>query len=64
MGAAPTLTYKPAERIVHLEHVDPPPTRPAYDHLFGNQIRWAIQVIRYTLFLRRLNRTHRTPSAH
>lgn len=26
-----------------------PPASPAYNRLFGNQIRWALQVIRYTL---------------
>jgi len=32
----------------------PPPPSPTYDRLFGNQIRWAIHVIRYALQQRRL----------
>jgi hypothetical protein len=34
--------------------IPPPPPSPTYDRLFGNQIRWAIHVIRYSLQQRRL----------
>lgn len=34
--------------------VQPPPASPTYDRMFGNQLRWAIHVIRYALQQRRL----------
>lgn len=34
--------------------IPPPPSAPTYDRLFGNQIRWALHVIRYALQERRL----------
>jgi hypothetical protein len=30
-----------------LQPVPPPPAGPTYEHIFGNQIRWAAQVLRY-----------------
>lgn len=37
--------------------IPPPPPSPTYDRLFGNQIRWALHVIRYSLQQRRLKLT-------
>jgi hypothetical protein len=39
---------------VEADLIPPPPPSPTYDRLFGNQIRWAIHVIRYSLQQRRL----------
>jgi hypothetical protein len=36
-----------ARQLRVLEAVPEPPSGPTYDHIVGNQIRWAIQVLRY-----------------
>jgi hypothetical protein len=34
-------------RLKELEPVPPPPPGPTYEHIAGNQIRWAAKVLRY-----------------
>jgi hypothetical protein len=40
-------TEEAAKQLRELEPVPPPPPGPSYEHIFGNQIRWAAKVIRY-----------------
>jgi hypothetical protein len=46
--------YRVARKSAERQQIPPPPPSPTYDRLFGNQIRWAIHVIRYTLQQRRV----------
>jgi hypothetical protein len=59
----PSREAEPPSEVVHRAEpaksrepqlLPPPPPSPTYDRLFGNQIRWALHVIRYTLQQRRL----------
>jgi hypothetical protein len=61
--------YDAAERLEELQPVPVPPDGPTYEHIVGNQIRWACKVLRYERYrwrVRRLEgilRKHGGPSA-
>jgi hypothetical protein len=40
-----------------IEPVAAPPSHPGNEHIVGNRIRWAIQVIKYQRYQRYLRRT-------
>jgi hypothetical protein len=42
-----------------LEAVPVPPDGPTYEHVVGNQIRWAAQVLRYERYRWRVRRLER-----
>jgi hypothetical protein len=51
-----------AQQLRALEPVPEPPSGPTYDHIVGNQIRWAVKVLRYERYRWRKRRLEKTIS--
>ena len=51
--------HEAAERLKELEPVPAPPDGPTYEHIVGNQIRWASKVLRYERYRWRARRLER-----
>jgi hypothetical protein len=47
------------EQLEGLEPVPVPPDGPTYEHIVGNQIRWAVKVLRYERYRWRVRKLER-----
>ena len=59
------MTREEAEiQLEELEPVPPPPDGPTYEHIVGNQIRWAAKVLRYERYRWRVRKLQRVLEKH